>query len=127
MNPIALSQIGVRVPLDTLKEIDNAMLNLTSLIEWGGNLGGIVKEENVVTNDGKRWSYYIQDFTVGLPFSPTIYISTQQELPKGQKPYEIYITDVVDGLKPSEITHWFTQIPGIIKKIIQEDLEKFSD
>lgn len=128
MYPVALSQIGVRVPLDTLKEIDNAMLNFMSLIEWRGDLG-IVQREIIKTNDGKQWSYYIppeSELTMGLPFSSTICFSTEK-LPEGQKQYEIYISNMVNDLKPLEIAHWLTQVPELINKIIQEDLKKFSE
>ena len=129
MNLVALSQIREVIPSETLEEIDNAMLDLISLIEWRGDLDGIVERENVVTIDGKHWSCHIPEFTPGLPFSPTIYLSPQEELLEGEKPYEIYIANMINGPKSSkpEIAYWLTQIPQLVKKIIQEDLEKFSE
>ena len=132
---LALSQIsGTTIPSETHKEIDNAMLDLMSLVEWRGDLGGIVKREIIETDNGKQWSYHIppeSELTIGLPFSSTIFFSTKQELPEGQEPYEIYISNITNDLNPSkigqEIAHWLTQIPQLIKKIIQKDLKEFSE
>ncbi len=126
MHSVALSQMeGLTVPPDILKAIDDSVAELLSLIEWRGNLG-IVQRGDIVTDDERRWSYCIQEFTAGLPFSPIIYVPSQQKLLEGQESCEIYIADMIDGLKLSGIVYWLARIPQIIKKIIQQDLEKFS-
>ena len=126
MYSVALSQMeGLTVPPNILKEIDDSVSHLLSLIEWRGNLG-IVQRGDIVTDDERLWSYCIQEFTVGLPFSPIIYVPSQQKLLEGQESCEIYIADMIDGLKPSGIVYWLARIPQIIKKIIQQDLDKFS-
>ena len=132
---LALSQIsGTTIPSETHKEIHNAILDLMSLVESRGDLGGIVKREIIKTDNGKQWSYHIppeSELTIGLPFSSTIFFSTKQELLEGQEPYEIYISNITNDLRPpkmgQEIAHWLTQIPQLIKKITQEYPKKFSE